>query len=305
MVPPVDFGFNSQTAADNKFQTQTELEASQISEQAVVEYQDMVTQMKAAGVHVLELSPSNSAKVKTPDAVFPNNWFSTSADGDLIIYPMAAENRRREVRLHDLKVLLRTHGYTIHNYHQIVSEDGYLEGTGSLVFDHLNRMIFAAESMRCNAQLFKNYLNMFGYRGYFFRTLSTHSMPIYHTNILMSVGTKFAVVCLEAISDSRERLRVKNALASRDLIEISKVQMEQNYCGNIIELSSVSGDPIILMSKRALSGFTSSQLSTLHQYGQILSVSIPTIESVGGGSARCMVAEIFLPRSRKVEEPKN
>ena len=296
MVPPSAFGFNSQTAVDNEFQIKTDLKPSEISERAMLEYGNMVQIMRNSGIRVLELSPPDSGKGKAPDAVFPNNWFSTNSDGDLIIYPMAAKNRRIEIRPEELIELLKLHDYTIGSLHRISGVGTFLEGTGSLVFDHLNRRIFAAESLRCNAQLFNDYLEKFRYEGIIFKTLSSHSKPIYHTNVLMSVGMHFAVVCLDAIALQADRLLVKSALSDRDLIEISINQMEEYFCGNIIELSSGSGKSLILMSERALSGFTSKQLAILGKYGAILPVSIPTIESIGGGSARCMVAEIFLPR---------
>ncbi|MBT3784022.1 hypothetical protein HOF92_03530 [bacterium] len=299
MVPPSDFGFNEQTALDNEFQTRSTLSSTEINRRANQEFQEMVRTLRRAGVRVLILDKPPAKEVHTPDAVFPNNWFSTEVNGAVLIYPMAVENRRSEIRPADLRFVLENNGFQVGEIIKVGKNDGlegFLEGTGSLVIDHIGRKIYAAGSKRCHPSQFQNFLKSRSYDGVFFETRSTSNKPIYHTNVIMSIGTHFAVICDQCIPDSTQREEVLDSLHSREIIKISTQQMEQSYCGNILELKTLRGNPVILMSRRAREGYNESQLGQLKGHGEILEVDIPTIEQVGGGSSRCMVAEIFLRR---------
>jgi hypothetical protein len=298
MVRPYDFGFNEQTSRDNEFQQKPEQSELEVNQKANTEFDKMVSALRGAGVRVLILERPEEDYPKTPDAVFPNNWFSTEHDGTILLYPMAAENRRDERRPRDVESLLSKNGYKIRNVITVggyTESDSFLEGTGSMVIDHRAEVVYAARSPRCNDEQFDNFIRLRFYkRGIMFDTRSSSGNPIYHTNVMMSIGDKFAVVCLECIPDQTERDTVLKSLEeSFEVIRISLDQMEQHFCGNILQVNSVDGHSHIVMSQRAESGFNPEQIERLERYGQILAVDLQTIESVGGGSARCMMAEVF------------
>ena len=298
MVRPYDFGFNEETGLDNEFQTAPTESETRINEKANQEFQDMVDRLRAEGITVLILEKPEDQTRKTPDAIFPNNWFSTEHDGTLITYPMAAQNRRRERRVLDVAKLLKENGYPIRNVinvGRIDEHERFLEGTGSMIIDHRAEVVYAARSNRCNAEQFDNFIRLRFYeKGLLFDTLSSKGKPIYHTNVMMSIGDSFSVACLECIPDQGQRDLVESTLReSFDLIPISMEQMEQHFCGNILQVNSSEWESRIVMSQRAHDGFTREQKDRLSQYGKLVPVNLDTIESIGGGSARCMMAEIF------------
>ncbi|SLM27629.1 conserved hypothetical protein [Desulfamplus magnetovallimortis] len=303
MVRPYDFGFNEETGIDNEFQ-QPPLESEiEINKKANIEFDNMVNCLRAEGVTVLILEKPEKAYIKTPDAIFPNNWFSTEHDGTMLTYPMAAVNRRQERRPLDVEKLLNKNGYKVRNVINvgcIDENERFLEGTGSMVIDHSGEIVYAARSKRCHEDQFDNFIRLRFYEeGILFNTKSSKGTPIYHTNVMMSIGEKFSVVCLDCIYDPVEQKRVRSSLERFfDVIPISMEQMEKYFCGNILQVNSVKGDPLIVMSKRAFSGFSEEQLTKLRQYGKIIPVDLTTIESVGGGSARCMMAEIFSEKTK-------
>ena len=303
MVRPRDFGFNEETALDNEFQTRPQAADSEINRRANVEFQNMVDRLRAEGIDVMVLESDDQGQTKIPDAVFPNNWFSTHRDGTLITYPMMAPCRRAEVRPDDIERLLRQHGRVVKNLIRFgrAGEDQpekFLEGTGALVIDRANRVVYAARSQRCDVELFDQFIRFRAYKeGILFDALSSSGKPVYHTNVMMNLGGRFAVICAESIRDAAGRARVIQSLGrSFDVLEISLEQMERHYCGNILQLRTRDNKNVIVMSARAEKGFTPRQRERLSAYGKIVSVDLETIESIGGGSARCMLAEVFLPR---------
>ncbi|MCG8530176.1 MAG: arginine deiminase-related protein [Desulfovibrionales bacterium] len=298
MVRPYDFGFNEETGMDNEFQQRPTESEEEINKKANLEFQTMVDRLRAEGVTVLILEKPKKAYDRTPDAIFPNNWFSTEHDGTLLTYPMAAMNRRRERRPEDVEKLLKANGYKIRNVINVGSLDEtekFLEGTGSMIIDHRAEVVYAARSNRCDEDQFDNFIRLRFYEeGIIFDTQSSKGTPIYHTNVMMSIGDRYAVACLECIPDAHQRSGVKKSLeASFDLIEISMDQMENYFCGNILQVNSAGGRPLIVMSQTAHDGFSDDQRSRLEKYGTLLPMELSTIESIGGGSARCMMAEIF------------
>lgn len=300
MVRPVNFGFNEETALDNEFQQKLS-DAPKVTQQALYEFEQMVARLRDVGIEVLVLEKA-ATPVVTPDAIFPNNWFSTSDDGSLTIYPMFAENRRQERRIDELSSLLRQHHFQVNQLDQIASMDEkveILEGTGALVIDHINRVLYASQSERCHEKQFQRFAEQHGYRSQFlFNTASENGKPIYHTNVMMSVGEGFSVICAECFVDPEEYKLVKQSLSvTNEVIEISREQMEKHFCGNILHVKNAEQAPFIIMSKSAFNGFSQEQKLKLEQYGQLLVNDIDTIEAVGGGSARCMVAEVFLNKN--------
>jgi len=301
MVRPVDFRYNEETGADNEFQIAPRMSAAELRETVLAEFEGMVRTLRAEGVEVLVLERNRGLGVETPDAVFPNNWFSTEHDGTLIFYPMLTENRRAEKRVVDVEELLVRSGYRIRNLLNIGCYRRHqpaLEGTGSMVIDHDHEVVYAAESLRCDREQFENFVQARRYReGVLFRTRSSTGRPIYHTNVMMSVGEGVAVVCAECIADAAERDEVLGRLrATHHVIEITTEQMERHFCGNILQLRDRADGRLIVMSRRAHDGFTPGQRAELARFGRLVPVDIPTLEDVGGGSARCMIAEVFLPR---------
>ncbi|MFO7913453.1 MAG: arginine deiminase-related protein, partial [Desulfotignum sp.] len=180
-------------------------------------------------------------------------------------------------------------------------QERFLEGTGSMVIDHREEIVYAARSHRCHPDQFDNFIRLRFYReGILFDTRSSRGKPVYHTNVIMSIGEHFSVICLDCITEADQRNRVRTSLArSFDVIDISMDQMEHHFCGNILQVNAANGIPFIVMSRRAFTGFTPEQIRRLEQYGTILPVALETIESVGGGSARCMMAEIFSEKKGK------
>lgn len=300
MVHPTDFGFNEQTGIDNEFQNKpAAIDVTRITERACREFENCVKtlQEKAIGVQVLNKSVQQQ---QVPDAVFPNNWFSTRANGELLIYPMKTPNRQEEVQVDGLSKLLNTGGFNISQIIDLRNELGNLqtlEGTGSLIFHHPSNRLYAAISERCLAQPLKRFADLFEYQLIAFDTQSSNGQPIYHTNVLMSCGENIAVVT-DSIIHSRDRKTVLDTLHDtvEDVILISEQQMAENFCGNVLQLCDQKRQPVMVMSNSAYKGFTNQQKQILERHADFAIFDIPTIESVGGGSARCMIAENFLPR---------
>ncbi len=305
MVRPRDFGFNEETALDNEFQARPTDSATEINRRANVEFQNMVDRLRGEGVEVMLLEPDDSpARTPVPDAVFPNNWFSTHADGAIVVYPMMAPNRRAEIRVDDLARLLRDNGRLVEKIVRFdleAPEECFLEGTGALVLDRAGRAAYAARSNRCDPDLFERFLRLRSYNeGILFDAAGSSGKPVYHTNVVMSVGERCAVVCTDSIARPADRERVVQALRrSFEVVEISIEQMQEHFCGNILQLRNRDGEIMTVMSSRAERGFTAKQREQLVRHGRIVAVDLETIESVGGGSARCMLAEVFLKKTQR------
>ena len=291
MVRPANFGFNPETAESNAFQQRLDLSPSEVASRAVVEFDRMVESLRDNGVEVVVLKEPYDAE--TPDAVFPNNWFSTHPDGTLVLYPMEAPARRRErglqAAVENHFSASRTLDLTTHE-----SKGKYLEGTGSLVIDHKNKIAFACLSSRTHPDLLNEWAEKMSFRTVCFHAYDADGGEIYHTNVMMFLTNRFAVACIESITDKEERTRFKKAVAStgRELMEISHDQMN-NFAGNMIEITNSQGDPIILASRSAVDALNGDQLDALESEARVIAFDIDVIETCGGGSVRCMVAELF------------
>ncbi|NOI74064.1 amidinotransferase [Vibrio coralliilyticus] len=300
MVPPKEFAFNAETARDNEFQHQVTESTEQIRKQAMQEFKTMVGQLRQVGVQVVEFDYP-LGDVETPDAVFPNNWFSTTADGALYTFPMACENRQQEVRPDALREALEAAGRAVSSEDSLtdyLAENAHLESTGVMVIDHVNRTIYAALSQRCDREVLEDYAQRIGYeRVVSFQTALPSGKPIYHTNVMMAIGEHFCVICDEVIPEFERRFVLKSLAKDKQVVSISLEQMNQ-FCGNILELETVNGDKVIAMSQSAYDAFSPAQRAQLSSHGKLLPFNVQTIESIGGGSVRCMLGEVFLP-SRK------
>lgn len=294
MIRPCCFHPNPETAADNAFQREVEGDdLSAVSQKATAEFGAAVETLRVNGitVHVMEDTP----QPEKPDAVFPNNWFSTHHDGRVALFPMHAPARRLE-RRHDVIESLRA-DYRITEVIDYSSEEqsgGALEGTGSLVLDHVARIAYASISQRTNPEILKRFCADFGYEPVTFRSETEAGRPIYHTNVMMCVGSDFALVGLQNIPDEAERTGLQNLLEAngKEVIELTPAQIA-NFAGNALELHNRDGK-LLVLSARAAAALTDPQRGTLQKYARLVPLSLPTIE-LAGGSARCMMAEIHLP----------
>lgn len=292
MIRPAHFAFNEETAGNNEFQTR-DAGLENIQKMAVKEFNAMVELLKMKGVRVHVIQDS-SIPVK-PDAVFPNNWLTTHSENTLITWPMYAQNRRLERRekiQEHLSELFHV-DHTIH-YERYESEHIFVEGTGSLVLDRENKIAYACLSDRTHNALISIFCKELGYTSVVFHALDQQQKSIYHTNVMMSIGEKVAVVCSESILDeSREKVLESLRNSGKEILDISFEQM-CDFAGNMMELKSTDGQALMVLSQTAKSSLNKDQLALLEKHCSLVVPEIPVIETVGGGSVRCMICEIFL-----------
>lgn len=301
MIRPVDFNFNHQTAINNHYQkTQDGLDA--VNEKAQKEFDLLVEKLQSNGINVLVFDDDLSHD--TPDSIFPNNWITFHSNGDIALYPMFAINRRLE-RREDVLSFVEEKGFSINNivdYTSAENEDLFLEGTGSMILDRANKKVYCSLSQRSSEEILIEFCENFQYTPVVFNSFQNANdqrLPIYHTNVMMCIAETFAVVCLESIDDESQQKNVVNHLSEsgKEIIEISEDQVEK-FSGNMLQLKDTNGDAILVMSDSAHMALTKQQVDKIQKHCKILSSPIPTIETCGGGSVRCMIAEVFLPISK-------
>ena len=299
MVRPVVFYGNPDTAESNAFQAQSALTTPELTARARREFDAVAHALDQAGVAVCVVDAL--AAPEAPDALFPNNWISTAPDGTVTLYPLHAPNRRRERRLDIVQALSERFGFSVERVIDLsgLEGDGHIvEGTGSLVLDHAARTAYVCRSVRSSDAGIAAAARALGCQVVAFEATDQDGRPIYHTNVMLGIGSQWAVACLAAIEDANQRQRVADRLSqTRELIAISRAQMAE-LCGNVLELRSRSGATLLAVSQRAWAAFTPAQRTALERHAQPVAVGIPTIETVGGGGIRCLLAEIFLPRRR-------
>jgi hypothetical protein len=292
MVRPWRFSPNPETAADNAFQARVDYAADALSAVARKEFDAAVQTLRAAGVNVRVFE--DTAEPEKPDAVFPNNWISTHHDGRIALFPMYSALRRRE-RRHDIIGELRKHYRVteVIDYSALEEKGCWLEGTGSLVLDHLNKIAYVSLSNRSDPKVMQRFAEDFNYEPVTFTSISD-GQPIYHTNVMMCIGTAFALVGLEMIPSKTERQQVRARLerSGKDIVELSPYQIT-NFAGNAIELHDGHGEKLLVLSQRAIRALTEEQRARLTRYVRLVPLELPTIE-LGGGSARCIIATIHL-----------
>jgi hypothetical protein len=300
MIRPVAFRMNEQTAVNNYYQKVIDdLLPATVNAKAQQEFDAFVTKLRAVGVNVLVVDDTTAPN--TPDSIFPNNWISFHENGDVALYPMFAENRRQE-RREELLDILEEKGFFIENIVDYTSaeEDGYfLEGTGSIVLDRANGKAYCALSPRADEELFIEFCEDFDLNPIIFeafQTVNGERKLIYHTNVMMCLGETYAVICADAIDDKKERKMVLDSLKGdeKEVILITEEQVN-NFAGNMLEVKGANDRRYLVMSTSAYKSLTKKQIAQLEEHVTILSSSLDTIEACGGGSARCMMAEIFLP----------
>ncbi len=302
MIRPVSFRMNEQTAVNNYYQKVLEsLTPETVQFKALQEFDDFVEKLRDVGVNVIVISDTNDTD--TPDSIFPNNWISFHENGDVALYPMFAENRRLE-RREDIFETLEDLGYQINNvvdYTSAEDEKIYLEGTGSLLLDRVDGKAYCALSPRADEDLLIEFCEDFEFTPVPFvsyQTVNEKRLPIYHTNVMMCLGEKFSVICLDSIDDKKERKNVIKHLKEdrKEIISITEEQVN-SFAGNMLQVLGRNNERYIVMSNSAFESLTKQQINQLEKHGNILYSSLDTIEACGGGSARCMMAEVFLPKN--------
>ena len=302
MIRPVQFRMNEQTAVNNYYQKVLDNTSPQnVNSLAVKEFDAFVKKLRASGIEVIVVQ--DTQEFDTPDSIFPNNWISFHQNGSIALYPMFAKNRRLE-RKESVVKSIENHGFSIafvQDYTGAEAASVFLEGTGSVILDRINRKAYCALSPRADEGLFIEFCEDFDFFPVVFsayQNVGEERLKIYHTNVMMCVGDTFAVVCLKAIDDKKERKNVLNHLKKdgKTIIEISENQVNQ-FAGNMLQLQGKNQSSYIAMSQAALESLGQDQIAALRNHGRIISSSLDTIEACGGGSARCMMAEIFLPKA--------
>ncbi|RZK48711.1 MAG: amidinotransferase [Pedobacter sp.] len=296
MIRPVNFEFNVQTAVNNKFQ-QVDDNPNNVQEKALLEFDNFVALLRKNDINVVVIE--DTPDPITPDSIFPNNWISFHQDGSVYLYPMFSENRRPE-RRKDIIQNLSQHFQVNHQSDLSFFEQAgqFLEGTGSMVLDREHKIAYACMSIRTDAEVLAQFCALSGYKAVTFHAVDQTNFPIYHTNVMMCVGTKFILICAESIPDPHERQYVLKQIAAtgKEIIEISFTQMN-HFAGNMLEVENNKGEKFIIMSEQAYQILNPQQIVSLEAYGKILHAPLYTIEKNGGGSARCMLAEIHLPKN--------
>ena len=288
MIEPADFYSNPATLADNSYQ---QAAAGSAQDSALKEFLSLRQLLENEGVTVRTFKdlPANG----TPDSIFPNNWLSTHEEGRFVIYPMKAENRRRE-RRNDIISQLHNNYPDLVDLSDYENQGKFLEGTGSMVIDRNNEIVYACLSQRTHIDVLSEWTRIFNYKAVTFAAFCQKGNAIYHTNVMMALGSGFAVVCLEAIRDKYERQTLLRSLNDNghEVVEISQEQVK-SYCGNLLEVRNNKGETLLPMSTQAYNGFTDNQRYILGRYARIIHSPVDTIEKFGGGSTRCMLCELF------------
>ena len=301
MIRPVAFRMNEQTAVNNYYQKVIDgLMPATVNAKAQQEFDAFVSKLKAVGVDVIVVE--DTLNPDTPDSIFPNNWISFHENGDIALFPMFAENRRLE-RREDILDILEEKGFVIDNimdYTSAEEDDFFLEGTGSILLDRENGKAYCALSPRADEELFIEFCEDFDLNPIIFeafQTVNGERKLIYHTNVMMCIGETYAVICADSIDDKKERKMVIDSLKGDDkeVIYITEDQVN-NFAGNMLEVKGANDRRYLVMSAAAYKSLTKKQIAQLEEHVTIISSSLDTIEACGGGSARCMMAEIFLPK---------
>ena len=293
MIKPVSFGFNAETAVNNAFQTKSA--ETNIQQKALIEFNDFVTLLQKNGVDVTVVE--DTALPHTPDSIFPNNWVSFHHDGSLLLYPMYAVNRRSERKDHVLEKIKEKFEVTkkidLSSYEK---ENIFLEGTGSMVLDRDNRIAYACLSPRTNKELLTEFCRQMNYKPVVFDASDDNGRAIYHTNVLMCVADKYVVICLESITDPGQQKLISDTIinSNKKIIAITLHQMN-HFAGNMLQVENDKGEKLLVMSDQAYESLTIEQVQELECYNRIIHSPLTTIETNGGGSARCMMAEVHLP----------
>lgn len=303
MIRPVNFRMNEQTAVNNYFQEQPDITNAEINKKAQKEFDGFVFKLRDHGVNVIVID--DAEEPDTPDSIFPNNWISFHATGTICVYPMFAENRRKE-RREDIFDILEERGFQINDimdYTHAEEEGMFLEGTGSILKDRINQKAYCALSERAHGELFIEFCEDFDYYPVIFtanQTVDGERLPIYHTNVMMAMAETFVIICLDTIDDQKECKSVAEHIKKdgREIICITEEQMH-HFAGNMLQVIGINGQSHMVMSTNAYNSLQPDQITAIEKHCPIVHSPLDIIEACGGGSARCMMAEVFLPRKKQ------
>ncbi len=302
MIRPVAFRMNEQTAVNNYYQkVLNNISAETVNAKAQQEFDDFVKKLTNVGVNVIVVD--DTLKPDTPDSIFPNNWISFHENGDVVLYPMYAENRRAE-RREDILDIIESKGFAIENimdYTDAENDNIFLEGTGSIILDRANSKAYCALSPRADEELFIEFCEDYEYTPIIFeafQNVNSERKHIYHTNVMMCIAETFAIICKDCIDDKQEQKAVINSLKEdgKEIIYLTEEQLN-NFAGNMLQVNGANNKKYLVMSQAAKQSLTKEQISKIEKHCEIISSSLDTIEACGGGSARCMMAEVFLPKN--------
>jgi hypothetical protein len=295
MVRPAAFGFNEETAANNYFQSNPGIDKKQLQQKALAEFDNMVQTLRQHDITVWVID--DTSEPAKPDAIFPNNWLSTSPSGTVAVFPLYAPNRRTEKRDDILDQLAKNFVVKeVQDWSEFEAEGRFLEGTGSMIIDYDNQMIYACVSERTSLSVLEKYAATNGFQAIVFLATDKNGMPVYHTNVVMALGDGFCVLCEEAIEEEWELIAVRQLLESTNhsIISITREQLH-SFAGNMLQVQNKKGEKYLVLSQTAFDSLRKEQKQQLEAYSTLLPIAVPTIEAVEGGSVRCMMAEIFLP----------
>ena len=290
MIRPKHFGFNAETVGTNSFQNQVETKV--LTDQVLHEFDQVVEQLKEAKIRV---EVFEDLDISLPDAIFPNNWFAVLPENVLTIFPMMAESRRKEVRMDIIEWISKNAKIERQlDLRELANDDQFLEGTGSIVFDHDTKIAYACESPRTSISLFENYCRQIGYTPFSFESLDLRGQQIYHTNVMLSIATNYVLVNLESVENKLERsfLKLKLLQNGKELIELSYAQMNA-FAANVFEVQNEKGESLLIMSSTAKESLQEDQIARIEHYSTIIAVDVAVIEHIGGGGIRCMIAGVF------------
>lgn len=297
MIEPVAFGFNTETAVNNYFQQENDSDIKKTQELALNEFNKMVEKLRKEGVNVITIK--DTLTPHTPDSIFPNNWVSFHPGNQAVLYPMFAQNRRLESKKGVLEKLekILDKKYNVIDYSVKEKDEIILEGTGSIVLDRFSKIAYACLSQRTDKDLFVKFCNDLGFKPVYFNAthfVENERLPIYHTNVMMCAGNKFILICLEAIEDDYEREMVVKSItdSGKEVVEISLEQMNC-FAGNMIQIKNKENNHLLVLSQAAFDSLSKDQIDTLKKYSKLIVNPVPTIEKNGGGSVRCMIAEVY------------
>ncbi len=300
MIRPARFESNPQTATSNRFQRKTDASPDEQQQSALAQFDNLVSDLRANGIGAI--IAEDTSEPHTPDSIFPNNWVSFHADGRVVLYPMEADNRRAERRMDIVESLDTTHGFQVSEIVDLSHHEHsghFLEGTGSMVLDRVNRIAYACLSSRTQLDVLGDFAQRLDYDVVAFDAVDREGVPIYHTNVLMNVGEKLAVICDGAIARDDQRAAVLQRLqeTGHDVVSLNYDQLDA-FAGNMLELRNKDGDRMLAMSQQAYDSLDKKQRCKLQDNGSVITTAIDDIENSAGGSVRCMLAEIHLPRAR-------
>lgn len=295
LIRPANFGYNEETANNNAFQSQLAASPTQLQEQALQEFDQLVEQLQSKGIQVTVIQ--DSASPVKPDAIFPNNWISFHENGTIVTYPMWSKNRRLERQASIVEQMQQQFGFQeVLALEHWEDKNLFLEGTGSMILDRVHHICYACTSPRTDEVVLDQFCKELGYQKLLFQSVDDQGQAIYHTNVMMALGEDFVVIGLESIPDEGQKQQLLQSFEAtgKAIVELTWEQI-QAFAGNMLQVQNKQGDKFLLLSQQAYESLTPAQITTLEQYTNLLYHPIPTIETLGGGSVRCMLAEVFEP----------